>query len=182
MKISKIFSGLNTGVVTNYALFVLIGLMAYTAVYYSLLNSLDISCLILICFITAIVFSNFNSEIIEEYSVTTMKAEFLPFQIMTSSLRYLFFKLIPVIIILIISLLNGNTDINFDTESDDEGSKNKEIVNKDSQNMKETESSKEVSNKVFFDNEKNYEAENKSQHKLEFDKKMSKFLLGSSQR
>jgi len=48
IKISKIISSLNAGVVTNYALFILIGFIAYTSVYYSFLQNLDLSSLALL--------------------------------------------------------------------------------------------------------------------------------------
>jgi len=48
IKISKIISSLNTGVVTNYALFILIGFIAYTSIYYSFLQNLDLASLTLI--------------------------------------------------------------------------------------------------------------------------------------
>nr|YP_009003980.1 NADH dehydrogenase subunit 5 [Colletotrichum lindemuthianum]AHI96223.1 NADH dehydrogenase subunit 5 [Colletotrichum lindemuthianum]ATQ37153.1 NADH dehydrogease subunit 5 [Colletotrichum lindemuthianum]ATQ37175.1 NADH dehydrogease subunit 5 [Colletotrichum lindemuthianum] len=48
LKISKIISSLNTGVVTNYALFILIGFIAYTSIYYSFLQNFDLSSLALI--------------------------------------------------------------------------------------------------------------------------------------
>lgn len=49
IKISKIISSLNTGVVTNYALFILIGFIAYISIYYSFHpGNLDLSSLVLL--------------------------------------------------------------------------------------------------------------------------------------
>jgi len=48
IKISKIISSLNTGVVTNYALFILIGFIAYISIYYSFLENFDLSSLVLL--------------------------------------------------------------------------------------------------------------------------------------
>ena len=61
IKISKIISSLNTGVVTNYALFILIGFIAYTSIYYSFLQNLDLSSLALLFSIS--IFTLYGSEV-----------------------------------------------------------------------------------------------------------------------
>jgi NADH-ubiquinone oxidoreductase chain 5 len=58
IKISKIISSLNTGVVTNYALFILIGFIAYTSLYYSFLQNLDLSSLVLLFSISILTLYN----------------------------------------------------------------------------------------------------------------------------
>nr|YP_010449366.1 NADH dehydrogenase subunit 5 [Colletotrichum orbiculare MAFF 240422]UTT73792.1 NADH dehydrogenase subunit 5 [Colletotrichum orbiculare MAFF 240422] len=63
LKISKIISSLNTGVVTNYALFILIGFIAYTSIYYSFLQNFDLSSLALIYSISILtLFGSANSK------------------------------------------------------------------------------------------------------------------------
>jgi NADH-ubiquinone oxidoreductase chain 5 len=58
LKISKIISGLNTGIVTNYALYILIGFVTYTYFYYSLEQNVDLSLLILLFSLVSLIFYN----------------------------------------------------------------------------------------------------------------------------
>ena len=65
IKISKIISSLNTGVVTNYALFILIGFIAYTSIYYSFgyAANLDLASLTLLFSISIItLYNGYNAE------------------------------------------------------------------------------------------------------------------------
>jgi NADH-ubiquinone oxidoreductase chain 5 len=62
LKFSKIFSSLNTGVVTNYALYILIGFVMYTHVYYTLGENLDFSILIILFSLVTLVFYNSSSK------------------------------------------------------------------------------------------------------------------------
>jgi NADH-ubiquinone oxidoreductase chain 5 len=70
IKISKIISSLNTGVVTNYALFILIGFIAYTSLYYSFLipgldseaQNLDLSSLVLLFAISILTLYNTKNK------------------------------------------------------------------------------------------------------------------------
>ena len=56
LKISKVISSLNTGIVTNYALYILIGFVTYTYFYYSLEQNLDLSLLILLFSLVSLIF------------------------------------------------------------------------------------------------------------------------------
>ena len=62
VKLSKIISILNTGIVTNYALYILVGFVSYTYLYYSLGESLDLSILIVLFSLVVLVFSNISSK------------------------------------------------------------------------------------------------------------------------
>src|SRR4029079_6492100 len=56
LKFSKMVSGLNTGIVTNYALYILIGFVVYVYLYLSVGYNLDLFILIFIFSIVSLVF------------------------------------------------------------------------------------------------------------------------------
>ncbi len=134
LKISKIISGLNKGIVTNYALYILIGLVAYIYIYNSLGENLDLSLLILLFSVIMLVIFNtsfVNLSNVSNTKITTLESSLIPSNF-TKTLYNFFSKLTFSVLICTIIMLIKNVffyDDNlflFDDEDD-----NKEEVKED---------------------------------------------------
>ena len=175
LKFSKIISGLNTGIVTNYALYILIGFVMYIYVYHTLGENLDLSILILMFSMVILVFYSISTKIL---SINSLKSNTLLSNIIPSNLlkninftvkKLTFFIIVSVVTFLIKSIAPFEGDL-FNLDSDSEENNSSE---KDKGKKVEEHSSAEKKEESLHNNQLSAEA---SERKRIYDRKMENML------
>lgn len=150
LKISKIISGLNKGIVTNYALYILIGLVSYIYLYNSFGVNLDLSLLILLFSVIMLVIFNtslVNLSNISNTKITTLESSLISSNF-TKTTYSLFNKLTLTVLISAIFFLIKNVffydDSSFLLDNDEDDNKEDKGKNPETENYTVVEINEEI--------------------------------------